>query len=136
MKRTFGVVIAATALLTATAFGLDAPDGPCCACVELSGGAQPSIPAFFCGFFSGSELPAAEARCESFAGGYAALVCTNTTASRCVMDLAEEEDIACPPRAGAPLGSTTVLATLVVVLAAFGMLRARRVSAETQSGGE
>ncbi len=126
MKRSFGIVIVASALLAVAAFGSEVPGGPCCACIELSGGAQPAIPAFFCGFFPGPELGEAEARCESIVNATApGLFCTNATASRCVLELAGD-DIACPPSAGAPLASTTVLATLVAVLAAAGILRARR----------
>lgn len=99
---------------------------PCCACVELSGDVQPIIPAFFCGFFPGAEQAAAAARCEALnVTADPGLICVGASASNCTKALAAR-DIGCPPSAGAPAASSTVLSALVALLGAAGYVTVRR----------
>jgi hypothetical protein len=109
----------------ASVSALEAP-APCCACVEISGASLPPIQAFFCGYFPGAQLNAAEIRCEALnVTSDPGLVCYDATAVTCAATLAAA-NFACPLPAAAPTASTTVLAAIVVVLAGIGCFARRR----------
>ncbi|MDX2167232.1 MAG: hypothetical protein SF182_09220 [Deltaproteobacteria bacterium] len=129
MQRALVILIGLLAVGAIALGSADAlPATPCCACIELSGAAQPpALPAFFCGYFPGAALGEAEARCEGFnqTTSDPGLYCVNGSAAECPGALADA-NIQCPAAAGAPTASSSLLAILVCALGAIGFLAARR----------
>jgi len=125
-----GLVLTALALHAGPA---SAEGSSCCACVPIDESSQPSIPALFCGVFTGRTQPEAEARCAAIDSGTNFSVQTNSTTFVCLVGASDncsarlaDADIACPASAGAPAVSATILSALVALLGGAGYLALRR----------
>jgi MYXO-CTERM domain-containing protein len=97
----------------------------CCACVELSSGTnQTASPAAFCaGATDSSEASSLGDRCVAL-GPEFRFICIPPGMPTCT-ELLAAEGIACPT-SPAPAAGPLNLATLALVLGAFGALAARR----------